>query len=86
MIYSVCVFAGGQQGNVQPFSDEDASIETLSHCSSLSERNSAAEEGGYLWSRLFITIQCNAKAWISSCVELKLRRNVSQHLTSSHPV
>lgn len=50
-IVSVC--AGGQQGNVQPFSDEDASIETLSHCSSLSERTSAAEEGGYSWSHLF---------------------------------
>ncbi|XP_043093453.1 interferon-related developmental regulator 1 [Puntigrus tetrazona] len=36
---------GGQQGTVQPFSDEDASIETLSHCSSLSERTSVAEEG-----------------------------------------
>ncbi len=82
--YIVSVFAGGQQGTVQPFSDEDASIETLSHCSSLSERTSAAEEGGNLWSHLFITIQCNANAWISSCVELKLRKQ--QHLTSSHPV
>ncbi|KAM3858759.1 interferon-related developmental regulator 1 [Diretmus argenteus] len=37
---------GAQHGAVQPFSDEDASIETLSHCSSFSDTNSAAEEGG----------------------------------------
>uniref|UniRef100_A0A3Q2SMZ3 Interferon-related developmental regulator 1 n=1 Tax=Fundulus heteroclitus TaxID=8078 RepID=A0A3Q2SMZ3_FUNHE len=37
---------GGQHGAVQPFSDEDASIETLSHCSSLSDATSAADEGG----------------------------------------
>lgn len=37
---------GGQQANVQPFSDEDASIETLSHCSSFSDATSVADEGG----------------------------------------
>uniref|UniRef100_A0A3B4TZZ1 Interferon-related developmental regulator 1 n=1 Tax=Seriola dumerili TaxID=41447 RepID=A0A3B4TZZ1_SERDU len=37
---------GGQHGNVQPFSDEDASIETLSHCSSFSDVTSVADEGG----------------------------------------
>ncbi|KAG7256263.1 LOW QUALITY PROTEIN: hypothetical protein CRUP_007122, partial [Coryphaenoides rupestris] len=37
---------GGPQAGVHPFSDEDASMETLSHCSSLSDPNSAAEEGG----------------------------------------
>ncbi|XP_070785205.1 interferon-related developmental regulator 1 [Enoplosus armatus] len=37
---------GGQHGNVQPFSDEDASIETLSHCSSFSDTTSVADEGG----------------------------------------
>ncbi|KAF3859553.1 hypothetical protein F7725_021952 [Dissostichus mawsoni] len=37
---------GGQHGHVQPFSDEDASIETLSHCSSYSDTASVAEEGG----------------------------------------
>ncbi|KAA8580070.1 hypothetical protein FQN60_005605 [Etheostoma spectabile] len=37
---------GGQHGNVQPFSDEDASIETLSHCSSFSDTASVADEGG----------------------------------------
>jgi len=37
---------GGQQGAVQPFSDEDASMETLSHCSSLSDIMSVADEGG----------------------------------------
>uniref|UniRef100_A0A671Y987 Interferon-related developmental regulator 1 n=1 Tax=Sparus aurata TaxID=8175 RepID=A0A671Y987_SPAAU len=33
-------------GHVQPFSDEDASIETLSHCSSFSDTASVADEGG----------------------------------------
>ncbi|XP_031721664.1 interferon-related developmental regulator 1 isoform X2 [Anarhichas minor] len=37
---------GGQHGNVHPFSDEDASIETLSHCSSFSDTASVADEGG----------------------------------------
>uniref|UniRef100_A0A3Q0SMR2 Interferon-related developmental regulator 1 n=1 Tax=Amphilophus citrinellus TaxID=61819 RepID=A0A3Q0SMR2_AMPCI len=37
---------GGQHGAVQPFSDEDASIETLSHCSSFSDATSVADEGG----------------------------------------
>lgn len=30
---------------MQPFSDEDASIETLSHCSSCSDSTSVADEG-----------------------------------------
>lgn len=30
---------------MQPFSDEDASIETLSHCSSFSDSTSVADEG-----------------------------------------
>uniref|UniRef100_A0A3Q2EEC9 Interferon-related developmental regulator 1 n=1 Tax=Cyprinodon variegatus TaxID=28743 RepID=A0A3Q2EEC9_CYPVA len=38
--------SGGQHGAVQPFSDEDASIETLSHCSSISDVTSVADEGG----------------------------------------
>uniref|UniRef100_A0A667YU78 Interferon-related developmental regulator 1 n=1 Tax=Myripristis murdjan TaxID=586833 RepID=A0A667YU78_9TELE len=43
----VCVhFTGGQHATVQPFSDEDASIETLSHCSSFSDTTSVADEGG----------------------------------------
>lgn len=37
--------SGGQHGAVQPFSDEDASIETLSHCSSFSDAMSVADEG-----------------------------------------
>ncbi|KAM9772115.1 interferon-related developmental regulator 1 [Syngnathus typhle] len=37
---------GAQHGNVQPFSDEDASVETLSHCSSFSDVTSVADEGG----------------------------------------
>uniref|UniRef100_A0A8C6U1C5 Interferon-related developmental regulator 1 n=1 Tax=Neogobius melanostomus TaxID=47308 RepID=A0A8C6U1C5_9GOBI len=36
----------GQHAHVQPFSDEDASIETLSHCSSFSDTTSVPEEGG----------------------------------------
>lgn len=38
-------FSGGQNAHVQPFSDEDASIETLSHCSSFSDSTSVADEG-----------------------------------------
>ncbi|XP_068162816.1 interferon-related developmental regulator 1 [Antennarius striatus] len=37
---------GGHHGSVHPFSDEDASIETLSHCSSFSDSASIADEGG----------------------------------------
>ncbi|XP_038266531.1 interferon-related developmental regulator 1 isoform X1 [Dermochelys coriacea] len=37
--------AGGQHRNVQPFSDEDASIETMSHCSGFSDPASLTEEG-----------------------------------------
>ncbi|XP_066094443.1 interferon-related developmental regulator 1 isoform X1 [Saccopteryx bilineata] len=37
--------AGSQQRNVQPFSDEDASIETMSHCSGYSDPSSFAEDG-----------------------------------------
>ena len=36
---------GGQHRNVQPFSDEDASIETMSHCSGYSDPSSFAEDG-----------------------------------------
>lgn len=39
------IVSGGLHGAVQPFSDEDASIETLSHCSSFSDAMSVAEEG-----------------------------------------
>ncbi|XP_037596723.1 interferon-related developmental regulator 1 isoform X2 [Cebus imitator] len=37
--------AGGQHRSVQPFSDEDASIETMSHCSGYSDPSSFAEDG-----------------------------------------
>ncbi|NXW08131.1 IFRD1 regulator, partial [Fregetta grallaria] len=36
---------GGQPRNVQPFSDEDASIETMSHCSGFSDPASFTEDG-----------------------------------------
>lgn len=38
---------GGQLGAVQPFSDEEASVETLSHCSSFSDANSLAEDSKF---------------------------------------
>lgn len=37
--------AGGQRRSVQPFSDEDASIETMSHCSGDSDPPSLVEDG-----------------------------------------
>lgn len=37
--------AGGPHRTVQPFSDEDASIETMSHCSGYSDPSSFAEDG-----------------------------------------
>ncbi|XP_036061967.1 interferon-related developmental regulator 1 isoform X1 [Onychomys torridus] len=37
--------AGGPHRTVQPFSDEDASIETMSHCSGCSDPSSFAEDG-----------------------------------------
>ncbi|KAF6301771.1 interferon related developmental regulator 1 [Rhinolophus ferrumequinum] len=37
--------AGGQHRTVQPFSDEDASIETMSHCSGYSDPSSFPEDG-----------------------------------------
>lgn len=40
---------GGQHRAVQPFSDEDASVETLSHCSSFSDAASVAEEGEFVY-------------------------------------
>lgn len=53
----VSFFSGGQHGNVQPFSDEDASIETLSHCSSFSDATSVADEGrfAYLGMHVFVS-------------------------------
>uniref|UniRef100_A0A673NL90 Interferon-related developmental regulator 1-like n=1 Tax=Sinocyclocheilus rhinocerous TaxID=307959 RepID=A0A673NL90_9TELE len=62
-------FAGGQQGNVQPFSDEDASIETLSHCSSLSERTSSAEEAGETEEMAQEDFQYKLKVYIDSTVD-----------------
>lgn len=47
---------GGQHGNVQPFSDEDASIETLSHCSSFSDATSVADEGTRVFAHLVMHI------------------------------
>eukprot|EP00079_Xenopus_tropicalis_P033788 XP_017947559.1 PREDICTED: interferon-related developmental regulator 1 isoform X1 [Xenopus tropicalis] len=41
-----CRYAGGQHKNVQAFSDDDSSIETMSHCSSFSDVASFAEDAG----------------------------------------
>uniref|UniRef100_A0A672QH59 Interferon-related developmental regulator 1 n=1 Tax=Sinocyclocheilus grahami TaxID=75366 RepID=A0A672QH59_SINGR len=60
---------GGQPGNVQPFSDEDSSIETLSHCSSLSERTSAAEEAGETEEMAQEDFQYKLKVYIDSTVD-----------------
>ncbi|ROI15296.1 Interferon-related developmental regulator 1 [Anabarilius grahami] len=60
---------GGQQGNVQPFSDEDSSIETLSHCSSLSERTSAAEDAGESEEMAQEDFQYKLKVYIDSTVD-----------------
>uniref|UniRef100_A0A8C2E4I8 Interferon-related developmental regulator 1 n=1 Tax=Cyprinus carpio TaxID=7962 RepID=A0A8C2E4I8_CYPCA len=60
---------GGQQGNVQPFSEDDASIETLSHCSSLSERTSAAEEAGETEEMAQEDFQYKLKVYIDSTVD-----------------
>uniref|UniRef100_A0A8C5M8U5 Interferon-related developmental regulator 1 n=1 Tax=Leptobrachium leishanense TaxID=445787 RepID=A0A8C5M8U5_9ANUR len=38
--------AGGRSRNIQPFSDEDSSIETMSRCSSLSDITSVPEDVG----------------------------------------
>lgn len=38
--------AGGRQKSIQPFSDDDSSVETMSHCSSYSDVASFAEDAG----------------------------------------
>uniref|UniRef100_A0A673NJ43 Interferon-related developmental regulator 1-like n=1 Tax=Sinocyclocheilus rhinocerous TaxID=307959 RepID=A0A673NJ43_9TELE len=58
-----------RKGNVQPFSDEDASIETLSHCSSLSERTSSAEEAGETEEMAQEDFQYKLKVYIDSTVD-----------------
>ncbi|XP_056605307.1 interferon-related developmental regulator 1 isoform X1 [Triplophysa dalaica] len=60
---------GGQQGNVLPFSDEDSSIETLSHCSSLSERTSAPEDAGESEEMTQEDFQYKLKVYIDSTVD-----------------
>ncbi|XP_036374171.1 interferon-related developmental regulator 1-like [Megalops cyprinoides] len=61
---------GGQQRAVQPFSDEDASIETLSHCSSFSDSVSVADEGGELGEDVALEdFQYKLKGFIDSTVD-----------------
>lgn len=59
VLMSICLFfsPGGQHGHMQPFSDEDASIETLSHCSSFSDTASVADEGKCVCVHLGMQIQ-----------------------------
>ncbi|XP_072529279.1 interferon-related developmental regulator 1 isoform X2 [Salminus brasiliensis] len=60
---------GGQHGAVQPFSDEDASIETLSHCSSFSDSVSVAEEGGEAEDTAQEDFQYKLKVYIDCTVD-----------------
>ncbi|XP_076851280.1 interferon-related developmental regulator 1 [Brachyhypopomus gauderio] len=61
---------GGQHRSVQPFSDEDASIETLSHCSSLSDATSVAEEaGGETEGAAEEDFECKLKVYIDCTVD-----------------
>ncbi|TSK13230.1 Interferon-related developmental regulator 1 [Bagarius yarrelli] len=60
---------GGQHRAVQPFSDEDASIETLSHCSSFSDAISLAEEGGDSEVAVQDDFECKLKVYIDSTVD-----------------
>lgn len=48
---------GGQPRNVQPFSDEDASIETMSHCSGFSDPASFTEDGIFFHFYLIIFLK-----------------------------
>ena len=45
MMFHSSSLIGGPHRTVQPFSDEDASIETMSHCSGYSDPSSFAEDG-----------------------------------------
>ncbi|XP_066524250.1 interferon-related developmental regulator 1 isoform X2 [Hoplias malabaricus] len=60
---------GGQHGAVQPFSDEDASIETLSHCSSFSDSTSVADEGGEAEDTAQEDFQYKLKVYIDCTVD-----------------
>lgn len=60
---------GGQHGAVQPFSDEDASIETLSHCSSFSDSVSVADEGGEAEDTAQEDFQYKLKVYIDCTVD-----------------
>ncbi|XP_053506659.1 interferon-related developmental regulator 1 [Ictalurus furcatus] len=60
---------GGQHGAVQPFSDEDASVETLSHCSSFSDSTSVAEEGGEAEVAAQDDFEFKLKVYIDSTVD-----------------
>lgn len=57
------LFTGGPHGHVHPFSDEDASIETLSHCSSFSDTASVADEG------LFVCVQLVVSYIVGQLIE-----------------
>lgn len=74
---------GGQHGHVQPFSDEDASIETLSHCSSFSDTASVADEGSSS------CVKCaSIFAWTCEggcvCVQSNCEVQFNQYFVSRH--
>lgn len=70
---------------MQPFSDEDASIETLSRCSSFSDATSVADEGKFvyasdftvLWSVLVLVsvhpVMCTLKHTTQVCLKSPLQ-------------
>ncbi|XP_062852232.1 interferon-related developmental regulator 1 [Trichomycterus rosablanca] len=60
---------GGQHGAVQPFSDEEASVETLSHCSSFSDANSVAEDGGEVEDTAHDDFEYKLKVYIDCTVD-----------------
>ncbi|XP_028810664.1 interferon-related developmental regulator 1 [Denticeps clupeoides] len=60
---------GGRHGAVQPFSDEDSSVETLSHCSSYSDSTSVVEEGVDSAEYSTQDLQFKLKVYIDSTVD-----------------
>lgn len=62
-------FSGGQHGTVQPFSDEDASIETLSHCSSFSDTTSVADDGRFMSVPCVLLSLCTHASAQAACIQ-----------------
>ncbi|KAB1275915.1 Interferon-related developmental regulator 1 [Camelus dromedarius] len=77
--------AGGQHRNVQPFSDEDASIETMSHCSGYSDPSSFAEDGMSFhgWFLLFLGPEVLDEEGTQEDLEYKLKGLIDLTLDKS---